>query len=115
MKRLLAWVLFILLMPACTNNTSDGDNDTEIVNTINPPASISYNIVGVYPHDTASFTQGLVWINDTLYEGTGLEGESRLMVVDFLYLATLIFLEISHGCRACVSFTIRLLCSLCCS
>jgi len=82
MKKLFAWVLFILLMPACTNNTSDGDDDTEIVNTITPPSSITYNVVGVYPHDTASFTQGLVWINDTLYEGTGLEGESRLMVVD---------------------------------
>jgi glutamine cyclotransferase len=69
-------------MVACKNNTSNNDDDTEIVNTITPPANINYNIVAIYPHDTASFTQGLQWINDTLYEGTGLEGESRLMMVD---------------------------------
>ncbi len=82
MKRLLAWTVVLLFMVACKNNTSNNDDDTEIVNTITPPANINYNIVAIYPHDTASFTQGLQWINDTLYEGTGLEGESRLMMVD---------------------------------
>ncbi|MDQ4045306.1 MAG: glutaminyl-peptide cyclotransferase, partial [Chloroflexota bacterium] len=35
-----------------------------------------------YPHDTDAFTQGLVRIDDTLYEGTGQEGESELRRVD---------------------------------
>ncbi len=70
------------MVVACKNNTSNNDDDSEVVNTITPPANINYNIVAIYPHDTASFTQGLQWINDTLYEGTGLEGESRLMMVD---------------------------------
>ncbi len=82
MKRLLAWTVVLLFLVACKNNTSNKDEDTEVVNTITPPSNINYNIIAVYPHDTASYTQGLQWINDTLYEGTGLEGQSRLMVVD---------------------------------
>lgn len=35
-----------------------------------------------YPHDASSFTQGLAWENGQLYEGTGLEGKSKLLNVD---------------------------------
>lgn len=35
-----------------------------------------------YPHDEAAFTQGLVFDNGTLYESTGLYGESSLRRVD---------------------------------
>lgn len=41
-----------------------------------------YRIVNEYPHDSDAYTQGLVYIDDTLYEGTGLEGESTLRRVD---------------------------------
>lgn len=82
MKRLLAGAAVILLMFGCKNDTSGNDDDTVVTNTVLPPANINYNIVAVYPHDTGSYTQGLQWINDTMYEGTGLEGQSRLMKVD---------------------------------
>jgi glutamine cyclotransferase len=42
----------------------------------------SYEIVNVYPHDPAAFTQGLVLANGVLYEGTGLRGRSDLRRVD---------------------------------
>lgn len=45
---------------------------------------LSYEVVSVYPHDTTSFTQGLVWYEDVLYEGTGLYGSSKLAKVDLL-------------------------------
>ncbi len=38
----------------------------------------SYKVVQVYPHDPRAFTQGLVFHQGSLYEGTGLEGESTL-------------------------------------
>lgn len=85
MKRLLAFAsIALLLFEACKNNTSnDNDNAIEITaNTIAPPSNISYNIVASYPHDTSSYTQGLIWQDNALYEGTGLEGQSRLMKVD---------------------------------
>lgn len=37
-----------------------------------------YKLIRTYPHDTTAFTQGLVYENGFLYEGTGLYGESVL-------------------------------------
>ena len=43
----------------------------------------SYKVVATFPHDTSSFTQGLVFAADgQLYESTGLQGESTLRRVD---------------------------------
>jgi glutamine cyclotransferase len=38
----------------------------------------TYKVVASYPHDRAAFTQGLVYLDGTLYEGTGLYGQSSL-------------------------------------
>src|SRR5688572_12690574 len=48
------------------------------------PAPVqSYKVIATFPHDTTSFTQGLVFASDgQLYESTGLEGESTLRRVD---------------------------------
>jgi glutamine cyclotransferase len=40
-----------------------------------------YQVVHVYPHDRAAFTQGLEFRAGFLYEGTGLEGRSTLRKV----------------------------------
>ena len=43
----------------------------------------SYKVIASFPHDTTSFTQGLVFGADgQLYESTGLQGESTLRRVD---------------------------------
>jgi glutamine cyclotransferase len=42
----------------------------------------TYRIVNVYPHDPEAFTQGLVFDQGFLYEGTGLRGRSSLRRVD---------------------------------
>lgn len=81
MKRLLVIVTVILLVSCKNDRTLNSDSITNS-NTIAPPATINYNIVASYPHDTSSFTQGLIWQNNVLYEGTGLEGQSRLLKVD---------------------------------
>ena len=57
------------------------------VSSIGSPASdvipvYSYNIVNIYPHDRNAYTQGLVFENGVLYEGTGLRGRSTLRKVD---------------------------------
>ena len=48
------------------------------------PAPVqSYKVVASFPHDTTSFTQGLVFAgNGQFYESTGLQGESTLRRVD---------------------------------
>jgi len=43
-----------------------------------PVAYYRYKIIKSYPHDTRSFTQGLVYQDGFLYEGTGLYGQSVL-------------------------------------
>lgn len=44
---------------------------------------VAYEVAGSYPHDPTSFTQGLLWHEGSLYEGTGLEGRSRLRRLEF--------------------------------
>ncbi len=41
-----------------------------------------YKIVNTYPHDTNSFTQGLIFDKGVLYESTGLNGRSAVKIVD---------------------------------
>jgi glutamine cyclotransferase len=46
------------------------------------PVHYTYNVVNVYPHDESAFTQGLVFEDGFLYEGTGLYGQSTLRRVE---------------------------------
>jgi len=48
------------------------------------PAPVQgYKLIATYPHDTSSFTQGLVYIgDDQFFESTGLVGESSLRRVE---------------------------------
>lgn len=46
------------------------------------PAAYSYEIKNVYPHDRAAFTQGLIYKEGILWEGTGQYGASSIRKVD---------------------------------
>lgn len=46
-----------------------------------PAPQYTFKIVHVYPHDSEAFTQGLVYHDGFLYEGTGLNGRSSLRKV----------------------------------
>jgi glutamine cyclotransferase len=54
---------------------------TEAV-TIGSVPIYGYEIVNTFPHDPAAYTQGLVFTDGVLYEGTGLRGESTLRRVE---------------------------------
>lgn len=41
-----------------------------------------WKVVETWPHDTTSFTQGLLWHNGHLYESTGHKGQSRIRKVE---------------------------------
>lgn len=47
------------------------------------PEVYTYKILNTFPHSKTSFTQGLEFKNDTLYESTGLRGQSRLLKTDY--------------------------------
>jgi glutamine cyclotransferase len=46
------------------------------------PKEIAYEVVNTFPHDQSSFTQGLVYSEGFLYEGTGQFGQSALKKID---------------------------------
>jgi glutamine cyclotransferase len=50
--------------------------------TVPAPVWYSYEVVRVWPHDPAAFTQGLVFRDGTLLESTGLFGASTLREVE---------------------------------
>ena len=54
----------------------------ELVSNVTPKL-LNYKIVNTFPHDTSSFTEGLEFYRDTLYEGTGLRGFSNLLKTDY--------------------------------
>lgn len=77
MKQILFVVLIVGLI-GCKNKDSNDPNQPDP----NAPKSMSYSIVGTFPHDTSSYTQGLQIYNGELYEGTGNYGFSKLKKVD---------------------------------
>lgn len=68
-------------LPATAAQTAGGEGATESA-TEQPPIQYTYEIVATYPHDANAFTQGLFFDGPTLYEGTGLYGESTLRRVN---------------------------------
>lgn len=53
-----------------------------VPNMAKPIEFYTYEVLNIYPHDPSAFTQGLIYQNGTLYEGTGLMGRSSLRKVD---------------------------------
>lgn len=69
-----------------TTFTSDSTESTEIQVLVVPkqgPEQYSYKVVTKYPHDVGAYTQGLVFENGMMYEGTGQLGRSEIRYVDF--------------------------------
>jgi glutamine cyclotransferase len=67
--KIVAVGLFILSISACNNNDSNssgtaasGKNNTPVIN---------YGVTATWPHDTTSYTEGLLIHNGELYESTG--------------------------------------------
>jgi len=83
MKKFQFLVLILLLVYACKNDKDASDAAITTSGTVTAaPAAINYTVTKVYPHDTSAYTQGLIWYNNQLFEGTGLEGYSKLMKTD---------------------------------
>jgi glutamine cyclotransferase len=79
-------IAMLLAFAAC----GSGAAITSIAETQQPtqmtvPARVptyTYEVINAYPHDTAAFTQGLVFDHGVLYESTGLNGSSSLRRVE---------------------------------
>ncbi|MBM3411993.1 MAG: glutaminyl-peptide cyclotransferase [Bacteroidetes bacterium] len=69
--------LLVLLIQSCQPKTAE--EEQKVANSVLP---LSYSVVAVHPHDTSSYTQGLQFGNEGLYEGTGQYGSSRLLLTN---------------------------------
>jgi glutamine cyclotransferase len=70
-QAVLVVLLFVLSISGCSDKK-----------TPETPESYTYRVVKTHPHDPNAFTQGLVFENGFLYEGTGIYGKSTLRRVD---------------------------------
>lgn len=71
-------MVFLLLAGVIARASGDGPSRSEQETT----PVCGFTIIDEYPHDSEAFTQGLVFADGELYEGTGLWGRSSLRRVD---------------------------------
>ena len=83
-KNLICFLLVATTLFGCQPNQDSVASETSPAVAIQVPINGTYNIVAVYPHNTSSFTQGLIWHNSTLYEGTGLTNQSKLFKTELV-------------------------------
>ena len=79
MKRILLYLLLVVTSVGCGARTRQSATT--------PPAPVEpktygYTVKNSYPHATDSYTQGLLFHEGLLWEGTGQKGESRLLKHD---------------------------------
>ena len=86
MFRSVILISIIFIVTGCTNSNQPVKRRTRIND--NSIQSISYSVVKTYPHDTESFTEGLLFHDNHLFESTGSPVEfpktrSVIGIVDF--------------------------------
>jgi glutamine cyclotransferase len=75
-------IIFCVFVLACNN---DNSNEAPGTPPPNPPAVLNYSIQKIIPHDTSSFTEGLLVYKGFIYESGGdpnYSGKSKLMKID---------------------------------
>lgn len=79
MKKLTLVAGLLMLLNACKDKgTGEGPDQPDP----NAPRNMSYSITATYPHDTSSFTEGLLFYKGELFESTGNKEKSKLLKVD---------------------------------
>jgi glutamine cyclotransferase len=73
---LIILLLFFMAFTGLLTTRSSNSNNPET------PKEYTYEIVNTFDHDSNAFTQGLIYENGFLYEGTGLNGHSSLRKVE---------------------------------
>ena len=71
-----------LLVAGCGNAKSSNSTTTESETQVTIAKIYDYRVIAEYPHSTLSYTQGLHYLNGTMWESTGQEGESHILQSD---------------------------------
>lgn len=82
--RLLAILLSLSIFSCNSSNQTDYDPSIETPHMgIEKPATISYRVINMFPHDTSAYTQGLEFHHGFLMESTGDYETSSLRKTEF--------------------------------
>lgn len=82
MKKM-TWLVLLAGVFSCNNpDSGQGKSGNSTTPLPDAPKAISYSIINTYPHDTGSFTEGILFYKGDLYESTGNYGTSHLLKVD---------------------------------
>ena len=79
------WIAAVIVLAACNGNEASTEETTPTENKsmgIAAPQNITLNIIGIYPHDTSAYTQGLEIYNGKMYESTGDFETSSIRITD---------------------------------
>lgn len=71
--RLTLLSVLTILLAACNNNADKPADTSDNPSVDNAPPIINYSVVKELPHDTTSFTEGLLFHDGQLFESTGTE------------------------------------------
>lgn len=83
MKRITILLLAVLVSVACGNSATRAPKAGSTTRAaVTTPKNYAYRVKAVHPHATTSYTQGLLWHDGQLWEGTGQCGESVVQTLD---------------------------------
>ena len=77
-KELILFLARIFSVACASQPKRSGDSVVRVA----APEQWGYSVKATYPHPVDSYTQGLQYVDGKLWEGTGLEGQSRLQTID---------------------------------
>lgn len=81
-------LITILFLNSCGNKelrkqaAENIGNQTQTITVTKAPPAINWEFVERIKHDNGSYTQGLIYYNDYLYESTGLYGKSTIQKIN---------------------------------
>lgn len=70
------------VLTACDNATRTRATTVSTTTAETAPAFMEYTVVNVFPHDTSSYTEGLLVHDEKLFESTGRVGFSKFAEID---------------------------------
>ncbi|MBQ0080583.1 MAG: glutaminyl-peptide cyclotransferase [Alistipes sp.] len=81
MFKYLTIVIAVATLLCC--GTSGGKKES-MTTPVKEPVRYTFRVINTYPHSTQSYTQGLEYVEGTMWEGTGLNGMSYLQTISLL-------------------------------
>jgi len=97
--KLMSLVLIIIVVAACSESPTPPRATTPTatcapadvsIDTLAQVAEFGYRVINTYPHNDQAFTQGLIWVDSALVEGTGFYlGPAHLWRLDLVTGSTL--------------------------